>query len=46
MHMIFTEEEKKWIDKNKFGWPIIEGCPERIRDNIEQKKKKIEFQMR
>lgn len=38
MHMIFTEEEKRWINKRKFGWPIISNCPSNIKKSIQEKK--------
>lgn len=44
MHMIFTDEEKRWISMNVFGWPIKKGCPDSIRKSIEKKKKIIEQQ--
>lgn len=37
MHMIFTEEEKSWIDMRVFGWRIQKGCPTDIRNSIEKK---------
>lgn len=46
MHIVFTEEEKEWIDMKKFGCPIIDGCPENIRKSIEEKKEKIDNQMK
>ncbi len=44
MHMMFTQEEVSWIDTKKFGWPIKQGCPEKIRKSIEGKRKKIDNQ--
>lgn len=44
MHMMFTEEEKEWIDMRTFGWPIKKGCPKEIRESIERKKRKIDSQ--
>lgn len=44
MHMMFTEEEKEWIDMRTFGWPIKNGCPKEIRESIERKKRKIDSQ--
>lgn len=44
MHIIFTEEEKRWIDTKKFGWPIKEDCPEEIKKRIEKKKSAIDSQ--
>lgn len=41
MHMIFTEEEKEWINMRTFGWTLKQGCPEQIRKQIERKKKII-----
>lgn len=46
MHMFFTDDELEWIDTSKFGCPIIDGCPENIRKSIEEKKKKIDNQMK
>lgn len=45
MHMLFTEEEQKWIDKTKFGWPIKKGCPLDIEKSIKEKKREIDNQM-
>lgn len=44
MHMYFTDEELEWIDTSKFGFPIIDGCPEEIRDSIEKKKEQLNSQ--
>lgn len=38
MHIMFTEEEKKWIDFNVFGLRIKKGCPDKVRKSIENKK--------
>lgn len=46
MHMIFTEEEKRWIVVNKFGWPIKSGCPSKIKKSIEKKKNEIKNQFK
>lgn len=37
MHIIFTEEEKEWIDKVPFNWTIKNGCPNKIKNNLEKK---------
>ena len=44
MHMIFTDEEKAWIDKRAFGWRIKSGCPQDIRNSIEKKLEQIKNQ--
>lgn len=44
MHIIFTDEELKWITTRELGWPIKSGCPDGIRATIEQKKKKLDNQ--
>ena len=44
MHLLFTDEERMWIDAKVFGWRIKEGCPEKIRKSIEEKKKKSDNQ--
>lgn len=41
MHVIFTDEEKRWIDRSSWGWLIKAGCPENIRKAIERKKQMI-----
>jgi len=45
MHMIFTEEEKEWINLNKFGWSTKPKCPKNIKDSINKKKKIINSQV-
>lgn len=44
MHMIFTEQEKEWINISKWGWTLKKGCPENIKKSIERKKKIINSQ--
>lgn len=44
MHMIFTDEEKRWINFKVFGTKIINECPEHIRKSIENKMKLISNQ--
>lgn len=44
MHIIFTEEERKWIYTERFGFPIKKGCPEKIKKNIEKKKELLNRQ--
>lgn len=39
MHIIFTEEERRWMEMRKFGLPIKENCPSDIKKSIEKKKK-------
>ena len=41
---MFTDEERKWIKIDSFGFPIKEGCPDRTRESIEMKKKLINEQ--
>lgn len=41
MHIIFTEEEKEWIEKEPFNWHIKKGCPEELKDKISKKLKCI-----
>lgn len=44
MHILFSEEEKKWIDTRTFGFPIKEGCPAKIRESINKKKAALDSQ--
>lgn len=44
MHIIFTEQELKWINTQKFGWQIKKDCPPDIRKSIEKKKEKLDQQ--
>ena len=44
MHMLFTDEEREWMDTKKFGMPIKKGCPDKIRKSIEKKKRIIDSQ--
>ena len=44
MHILFSDEEKKWIELRVLGWPIKKNCPDKIRRSIEAKKKEIERQ--
>lgn len=37
MHIIFSTEEKKWIDMKPFNWTVKSKCPEEIREAIEKK---------
>jgi hypothetical protein len=37
MTIIFTDEEKEWIDKTPFRWTIKKGCPENIRTSLKKK---------
>jgi len=37
MHIVFTEEEKEWIDKKLFNWTVKDGCPEAIKESLEKK---------
>lgn len=46
MHLLFSEEELRWIDVYKFGWPIKNGCPENIKKSIERKKKLLDNQQK
>jgi len=39
MHVIFTDEEKEWINMKPFNWTVKDGCPERIKKEIEKKLK-------
>lgn len=45
MHMIFTEEELRYIDTKQFGFPVKKDCPEKIRKSIEKKKRILDKQM-
>lgn len=38
MHIVFTEEELRWIKKDVFSWPLKNGCPSSIKKSIEKKK--------
>lgn len=44
MHVIFTEDERKWIDFNVFGLRIKRGCPDKVRESIENKKLLLDSQ--
>ncbi len=37
MHIIFTEEEKEWIEKEPFNWHIKDGCPKEIMVQLQKK---------
>lgn len=37
MTIIFSEEEKEWINKTPFHWTIKKGCPENIRETLKKK---------
>ena len=37
MTIIFSEEEKEWINKKPFRWTIKAGCPEKIRESLKRK---------
>lgn len=39
MHLIFTEEEREWIDMKPFDWKIKDGCPKELKKQIERKLK-------
>jgi len=45
MHLQFSDEEKKWIELKKFGWPVKEGCPKDVEKSIQRKKKLLNEQM-
>lgn len=44
MHIIFSEEELRWINKRTMGWPLKQDCPEKIKKSIEKKKEKLNKQ--
>lgn len=44
MHIIFTEDEMKYINTKAFGWPIKDQCPDKIRKSIERKKELLNSQ--
>lgn len=37
MHIIFTEEEKRYIIKEPFNWHVSDDAPKDIRESIEEK---------
>lgn len=37
MTVIFTEEERMWIEIDKFDWKIKDGCPTKLKKSIERK---------
>ena len=37
MHLIFSEEEKKWIKKEPFNWTVNKNCPKDVRNKIKKK---------
>lgn len=45
MHIIFTEQELKWIDTKIWGWKIKKDCPSDIRKRIEKKLKRLDHQL-
>lgn len=45
MHMFFSNDEKRWINTDRFGWPIKRGCPDKIKKVILKKKNIIDNQM-
>lgn len=42
MIMYFSREEKKWLVMEPLNWHIQEGCPEEIREKLEQKLKALD----
>ena len=44
MHMPFSEEEKRWIDRQPLNWKIKPGCPPEVRESITKKLKLINGQ--
>lgn len=41
MIVIFTDEEKKWIEKEPLNWHIKQGCPEQIKKELQRKLKLV-----
>lgn len=39
MIVIFTDEEKEWLDREPFNWHAAKGAPETIRQSLEEKLK-------
>lgn len=39
MTVMFSDEEREWIEIKKFKWSIKDGCPSSLRDKIENKLK-------
>lgn len=37
MHVIFTDEEQKYIEKIPFEWKVKKDCPQGLRNTIERK---------
>lgn len=37
MHVMFTEEELQWINKKRFSWTVMSGCPQKLRTSIDRK---------
>ncbi len=44
MHIMFTDDEWKWMDTKKFGCPIKSGCPDNIRRSLKKKKELLKKQ--
>lgn len=44
MHIFFTDEERKWIKIDTFGYPIKDNCPEKIKRSIKNKKRALNGQ--
>ena len=37
MTIVFTEEEREWIDRIPFNWQIKYGCPKEIAVELQKK---------
>ena len=41
MQIVFTEEERKWIEIKPFSWNVKKSCPKTIEKTIREKMKTI-----
>ena len=46
MHLLLSAEERNWCKTNTMGWPIKDGCPDKIKESIEKKKNILKDQFR
>ena len=37
MHLLFTEEEREFIEMKPFDWRVKKNCPDAIRVELEKK---------
>lgn len=44
MHIVFSEDELRWINTKTLGWPVKKDCPNKILKSILKKKALLEKQ--